>query len=207
MGRPAGRRRAGHARAIFPTLLVLFAAAAAKAQVMEIGADGSVTTWSGPTQFLTSGARPLIPPQPAASQAARARVPSPAVVEAIAAAAARHQVDARLAEAVAWRESGFNSAAVSRKGAQGVMQLMPSTAQAMGVDAADPVANIEGGVDYLSRMIRRFGGDLTKALAAYNAGPEAVERYGGVPPYAETVAYVNAIMARLNPPGSTPPGP
>jgi soluble lytic murein transglycosylase-like protein len=124
-------------------------------------------------------------------------MPSPAVVQAIDAASVRHQVDPRLAEAVARTESGFRIAAVSPKGAQGVMQLMPGTAQAMGVDAADPIANIEGGVDYLSRLIRRFGGDLTKALAAYNAGPEAVERYGGVPPYAETVTYVRTVLARV----------
>jgi soluble lytic murein transglycosylase-like protein len=178
--------------------LVLCLAGAARAQVMEIGADGSVTTWSGPTQFLTSGARPLVPQRPPPLREGAARLPSPNVAQAIEAASARHQVDPRLAEAVAWRESGFNTAALSPKGAQGVMQLMPATAEALGVDAADPLANIEGGVDYLSRLIRRYGGDLTKTLAAYNAGPGAVERYGGVPPYAETIAYVNAVLERLN---------
>jgi soluble lytic murein transglycosylase-like protein len=173
--------------------LALCFAPVARAQVMEIGDDGSVTTYSGPTQFLSSGARPLTPPP-----AVRTGTSQAAVTEAIDAASARHQVDPRLAEAVAWRESGLNTAAVSPKGARGVMQLMPETALALGVDAADPAANIEGGVDYLSRMMRRFGGDLTKAVAAYNAGPEAVERYGGVPPYAETIAYVDAVLARLN---------
>ena len=177
--------------------VLLLRATAAQAQVMEIGADGSVTTWSGPTQFLTSGARPLTSRPPVPSREPT-RASTPTVVAAIDAASARHEVDPRLAEAVAWRESRFNAAAVSPKGAQGVMQLMPATAQAMGVDAADPLANIEGGVEYLSRMVRRFGGDLSKALAAYNAGPEAVERYGGVPPYAETVAYVDAVLGRLN---------
>jgi soluble lytic murein transglycosylase-like protein len=177
-------------------VLVLCLASVAQAQVMEIGADGSVTTWSGPTQFLTSGARPLTPPPP--SPRDHTPMPSAAVAQAIDAASARHQVDPRLAEAVARAESGFQVTAVSPKGARGVMQLMPGTAQAMGVDAADPLANIEGGVDYLSRLIRRYDGDLTKALAAYNAGPGAVERYGGVPPYAETIAYVGAVLARLN---------
>ena len=98
---------------------------------------------------------------------------------------------------MAWRESGFNPDAVSPKGARGVMQLMPATARALGVDPSDPAANIDGGADYLSRLLRRFDGDLSKALAAYNAGPETVDRYGGVPPYAETAAYVGAILRRL----------
>jgi soluble lytic murein transglycosylase-like protein len=187
----AGGPRSGLVLRISVAAAALLLASAARAQVMEIGDDGSVTTFSGPTQFLSSGARPLTPPPATgASQAA--------VTQAIDAASARHQVDPRLAEAVAWRESRFNPAAVSPKGARGVMQLMPGTALSMGVDAADTAGNIEGGVGYLSRMIRRFDGDLTKALAAYNAGPEAVERYGGVPPYAETIAYVDAVLARLN---------
>lgn len=183
----------------FPRLtlaaLALCVASAARAQVMEIGDDGAVTTYSGPTQFLTSGARSLTPPAAVRTGGA---LPSAAVAQAIDAASARHQVDPRLAEAVAWRESRFNPSAVSPKGALGVMQLMPATALTLGVDAADPAGNIEGGVGYLSQMIRRFDGDLAKGLAAYNAGPEAVERYGGVPPYAETIAYVDAIMARFN---------
>jgi len=199
--RASGPHLASRAVVRFSVLAVaLLLAGAARAQVMEIGSDGTVTTFDGPTQFLSSGARSLTPQPTHAS--------SPDVVQAIDAASARHQVDPRLAEAVAWRESRFNTAAVSPKGARGVMQLMPGTALALGVDAADPAGNIEGGVGYLSQMIRRFGGDLSKALAAYNAGPKAVERYGGVPPYAETIAYVDAVLARLNRPGAsgtTPP--
>jgi soluble lytic murein transglycosylase-like protein len=191
-------KRLGARASSVAVAVLLLGAAAARAQVMEIGADGSVTTWSGPTQFLTSGAHPLTAPHPLVESGGATRTPSPAVVQAIDAASARHQVDPRLAEAVAWRESGFHAGAVSPKGARGVMQLMPGTAQAMGVDAADPAANIEGGVDYLSRLIRRYGGDLTRVLAAYNAGPGAVERYGGVPPYAETAAYVRAVLGRVN---------
>ena len=77
------------------------------------------------------------------------------------------------------------------------MQLMPATARTLGVDAADLKGNIDGGVIYLGQMLKRFEGDLPRALAAYNAGPEAVARYGGVPPYAETQAYVRAILDRL----------
>jgi soluble lytic murein transglycosylase-like protein len=79
----------------------------------------------------------------------------------------------------------------------GVMQLMPGTARQLGVDARDVASNIEGGALYLSQMLRRFEGDVPRALAAYNAGPEAVQRYGGIPPYAETQAYVRAILGRL----------
>ncbi|HEY5288792.1 MAG TPA: lytic transglycosylase domain-containing protein, partial [Caulobacteraceae bacterium] len=105
--------------------------------------------------------------------------------------------DARLVEAVAWQESHYNSSARSRKGARGTMQLMPSTARALGVDSTDESGNVEGGVIYLSKMMNQFNGDEAKALAAYNAGPAAVTRYGGVPPYRETRAYVHSIMGRL----------
>ncbi len=170
----------------------------AQAQVLEISPDGSVTRYDGPTQYLTTGARAITPQQPpAARRGVPSSVPTAEIAETIRAAAARHQVDERLVEAVAWRESGFNPAAVSPKGARGVMQLMPGTARLLGVDAGDPAGNIDGGADYLSRMIKRFDGDTAKALAAYNAGPEAVERYRGVPPYAETIAYVDAILARV----------
>ena len=118
------------------------------------------------------------------------------IAAAILEAATRHAVPATVVEAVAWQESRFNQAAVSPKGARGVMQLMPGTAALLGVDASDLRGNIEGGVAYLSQQISRFG-DLRLALAAYNAGPEAVARHGGIPPYAETQSYVRAIMARL----------
>ncbi len=179
-------------------LSCLVAAYAAQAQVLEISPDGSVTRYDGPTQYLTTGARAITPEQPSmARRGVAAAVPSAEIAETIRAASERHQVNERLVEAVAWRESGFNPLAVSPKGARGVMQLMPGTARLLGVDARDPAGNIDGGADYLSRMIRRFDGDTARALAAYNAGPEAVERYHGVPPYAETIAYVDAILARL----------
>lgn len=98
---------------------------------------------------------------------------------------------------MAWRESRFRSNALSSKGAIGVMQLMPDTARDLGVDPHDPAQNIRGGALYLRRMLSTFGGDVRLALAAYNAGPAAVRKHGGVPPYAETQAYVTSILGRM----------
>lgn len=109
------------------------------------------------------------------------------------AAARRHGIPEGVFLRLVQRESGWNPVAVSHKGAVGLAQLMPSTAQLLQVDAADPAQNLEGGARYLARQFRRFG-DWRLALAAYNAGPGAVERHGGVPPYAETTAYVAAIL-------------
>jgi len=96
-------------------------------------------------------------------------------------------------------ESGFNSRAVSNKGAQGLMQLMPQTASQLGVtNAFDPGANVEGGARYLRELLERYNFDVVKALAAYNAGPHRVERYHGVPPYYETQAYVARIVRDFN---------
>ncbi|MCB2110991.1 MAG: lytic transglycosylase domain-containing protein [Defluviimonas sp.] len=108
-------------------------------------------------------------------------------------AARRHGVPEDLFLRLVQRESGWNPQAVSHRGATGLAQLMPATAARLGVDLADPHANLDGGARYLRMMFDRFG-DWRLALAAYNAGPEAVERYGGVPPYAETKGYVVAIL-------------
>lgn len=103
-------------------------------------------------------------------------------------------LDPALLLAVMVRESGGDPAAISSSGAQGLMQLMPGTAREVGVDdPADPAQNLQGGATYLSRMLRRYDGDLDLALAAYNAGPGAVDRAGGVPNYPETQAYVAAV--------------
>lgn len=113
----------------------------------------------------------------------------------VVAAANRHKVDANLALAVAVAESGLQPQAVSPAGAVGVMQLMPETARDLGVrNIEDPRENIDGGVRYLKQMLTAFDGDVVKAVAAYNAGPEAVNRYGGVPPYPETRAYVDRVL-------------
>ena len=110
--------------------------------------------------------------------------------------AATWQVDPALIKAVIANESGFNANATSNVGAQGLMQLMPETAAGLGVrDAYDPVQNVAGGTRYLKGLLDRFGGDLRRAIAAYNAGPGAVEKYGDVPPYAETQNYVQNVLS------------
>ena len=109
-------------------------------------------------------------------------------------AARKYNVDSRLIAAVAEVESDKDQSAVSSAGAVGVMQLMPETAAALGVDPYDTRQNIEGGAKYLRQMLDSFGGDVRKALAAYNAGPQAVRDYNGVPPYRETQNYVNKVL-------------
>ena len=114
-------------------------------------------------------------------------------------ASGRYRLDPDLVNSVIRAESGFNVRAVSRKGAQGLMQLMPGTASKLGVpNAFDPEANIDGGTKYLRELLERYNFDLVKALAAYNAGPQRVEQYGGVPPYYETRAYVARIVRDFN---------
>ncbi len=117
--------------------------------------------------------------------------------DAIVAEAARlYRVDQALVRAVIHAESGFNPAAVSPKGAAGLMQLMPDTAQRYGVhNAFNPSENVFGGVHYLRDLLRMFGNNRTLAVAAYNAGENAVSRYGAVPPYAETANYVKRVLA------------
>jgi hypothetical protein len=111
----------------------------------------------------------------------------------------RHHIDPDLINSVIHAESGFNPHAVSPKGAQGLMQLMPHTASQLGVaNAFDPKANVEGGTRYLRELLERYNFDLVKALAAYNAGPHRVEQYRGVPPYYETRAYVANIIRDFN---------
>jgi soluble lytic murein transglycosylase-like protein len=112
----------------------------------------------------------------------------------ITAAATKYGIDPALLKGLIRQESNFNASAQSGAGAQGLTQLMPGTASSLGVDPSDPAQAIEGGAKYLKQQLDRFGGDPSKALAAYNAGPGAVTKYGGVPPYAETQNYVQKVL-------------
>jgi soluble lytic murein transglycosylase-like protein len=144
-------------------------------------------------------------PVAARSSTLRARAIAP-YAELIRTTAERHRVDPRLVDAVVTAESAGNPRAVSRKGAQGLMQLMPQRSVQLGVsDPFDPKQNVDGGVRHLRDLLLRFGGNVTLALAAYNAGEEAVRTHGGVPPYAETQEYVRRVRALFD--GVEGPGP
>jgi len=147
------------------------------------------------------------PPAPAASPAApkievatSSAQPTPAELkEMLAKAGAQHNIDSELLASVVHAESGGQVRAVSRVGAQGLMQLMPGTASALGVkDAFVAADNLEGGTAYLDQMLTRYHDNIALALAAYNAGPGAVDRFHGVPPYRETRAYVARVIREFN---------
>jgi len=123
--------------------------------------------------------------------------PSKALSGAVRAAAARYKLAPELLDTVARQESGYRPAAISPAGAVGLMQLMPATARALGVDPTDPVQSLNGAAAYLRSLLDRFGGRLDLALAAYDAGPAAVEHYSGTPPFRETQAYVSSSLERL----------
>jgi soluble lytic murein transglycosylase-like protein len=151
---------------------------------------GTATTGSSFNAQLASAMAPAAP----ATQAGAAGA-TPFATE-ISEAAARNGVDPKLLTGLIRAESNFDPSATSPAGAQGLTQLMPATAASLGVtNPLDPAQAIEGGAKYLRQQLDRFGGDATKALAAYNAGPGAVERFGGVPPYAETQAYVRKVLS------------
>ncbi len=135
------------------------------------------------------------PPQPSGFPAR----PKANLTDVVNDAGDRYRLDPDLINSVIKAESGFNSHAVSPKGARGLMQLMPATASQLGVpNPFDPQANIEGGTRYLRELMERYNFDMVKALAAYNAGPQRVEQYGGVPPYYETRAYVARVVKEFN---------
>lgn len=173
----------------------LAALGAARAQVLELAPNGAVTRYDGPALFTEDGVTPL-----ARVQAPRGARPPPSIpaMAALDAAADHAELSAALIEAVAWHESRLRAGVVSPAGAIGEMQLMPATARELGVDPYDTSENFRGGAQYLRNMLIRYDGDVTLALAAYNAGPAAVDRYRGVPPYRETQAYVAAILQRLS---------
>ena len=127
------------------------------------------------------------------------RIDSASIGKVVGSAGERHQIDPDFINSVIRAESGFNNRAVSKKGAQGLMQLMPQTASQLGVaNSFDPNANVEGGTKYLRELLEKYNFDVPKALAAYNAGPKRVDQYRGVPPYYETQAYVARIIRDFN---------
>ena len=134
------------------------------------------------------------PPKPAAPHAAQPQPNSANVNDLLVHAGAQHNIDVELLASVVKAESGFHPDAVSRTGARGLMQLMPATARTLGVnDAFQPDQNIAGGAAYLDYLLTRYHNDISLALAAYNAGPGAVDRYHGIPPFRETRAYVARV--------------
>jgi soluble lytic murein transglycosylase-like protein len=186
----------------------------ARADVLELGADGA--RWvAGPLAGQPAGSVPAAGPAPVEALDAQwgetPPVPEYAVADParhaqgiparyaakIAELSVRFDLSPALIEAVVWQESRWQENARSPVGAQGLAQLMPGTARYLGVDPSDPFANLEGGARYLREQLDRFGGDLEKALAAYNAGPGRVERSGGIPNIRETREYVAAIIGRL----------
>jgi soluble lytic murein transglycosylase-like protein len=148
-------------------------------------ASGRVTQADSKQKVVQGESRPL------RSSGSAGRIQIRALVEQ---AARRHDVDPKLVHAVIRQESGYDPFAVSSKGAMGLMQLMPATADRFGVqNIFDPAENVQGGVQYLRHLLDRYNGDPRLTLAAYNAGEGAVDRYGDVPPYRETVDYVSRV--------------
>lgn len=190
--------------------VLLGLAVEARADVLELGADGA--RWvAGPLAGAPAvGAAPsdaasqpvlveglALPDAVIADPARHAAGVPPRYAAKIAELAARFDLSPSLLEALVWQESRWRENAVSPVGARGLAQLMPGTARYLGVNSEDPFQNLEGGARYLREQLDRFGGDLEKALAAYNAGPGRVERAGGIPNIRETQNYVAAIMGRL----------
>jgi soluble lytic murein transglycosylase-like protein len=146
-----------------------------------------------------AAASPLLPKVEATKSPAAKGAPAVPLNDVVNTASAAYHLDPDLVNSVIHAESGFNAHAISPKGARGLMQLMPDTASKLGVnDMFDPQANVDGGSRYLRELLERYNFDLVKALAAYNAGPERVEQYRGVPPFRETRAYVARIVHEYN---------
>jgi len=195
----------GNGGADFASQLISASASAGSTAAMGTtgtAASGATASLLGLAPTAAAGATPsgttgsLAGPTAAAPSGTTGSLAGVPYGDEITAAARRNGIDPALLAGLVRQESNFNAAAVSPAGARGLTQLMPATAAGLGVaNPSDPVQALEGGARYLRRQLDAFGGDVTKALAAYNAGPGAVQRYGGVPPYAETQAYVQKVQA------------
>ncbi len=180
----------------------------AHADVLEIGAGGEAQWVAGPLAHAAPAQTDPVAEVPAEAAliadhaASHTALTAQAVPAAYAAKvqelAARFDLSPALIEAVVWQESRWRAQAVSPAGARGLAQLMPGTAREMGVNPDDPFANLEGGARYLREQLDRFGGDVEKALAAYNAGPGRVVAANGIPAIRETQNYVASVMGRLS---------
>lgn len=187
-----------------------------RADVLEIGSEGARWIAGAPATVAAAEAQAALPaesdegldlteagafavPEHAVAHTHMSGAAVPAAYRAkVAELAARFDLSPALIEALVWQESRWRPGAVSPVGARGLAQLMPGTARELGVDANDPFANLEGGARYLRAQMDRFGGNVEKALAAYNAGPGRVIKSGGIPRIRETQLYVSAIMGRLS---------
>jgi soluble lytic murein transglycosylase-like protein len=169
----------------------------AAADVLEVRPGAAVWVAGGPS-LAEPAANQVQAPQGSGSETLVALSAGPAEYRnRVAELAAKYDLSPSLLEALVWQESRWRPGALSRAGARGLAQLMPGTARMLGVNPDDPHANLEGGARYLRQQLDAFGGDVEKALAAYNAGPGRVVRAGGIPAIRETREYVAAIMARL----------
>lgn len=203
-----GQRVAAKAAITLLTAALLLVPGTAFADVLEISGGSYGWIAGGPAVASAATADPGNAPVAALAASAQshpvthvAATAGPAYWQGrIAALAAKYDLSPALLEAVVWQESRWRPHARSPAGARGLAQLMPGTARQMGVDIDDPDANLEGGVRYLRMQLDTFGGDLEKALAAYNAGPGRVHKARGIPPIRETQNYVASILARLSEP-------
>lgn len=184
---------------IFAVLPLTGFCSGAHANVFERKRNGNLVEISQPA--WRADASPAVERRysPTADPASNSSQSQNAVRQHIQVAATRFGIDHNLVDAVAWQESRYNPRALSTAGAMGVMQLMPGTARQLGVrNPHDVEQNVVGGTAYLRQQLERFGNNVPLALAAYNAGPGAVIKYGGIPPYRETQDYVRQIMQRLS---------
>lgn len=188
---------------IFPTYFALLGYAVmpnlARADVFELASNGNFLEISQSESQLKAPSAVNIRPDSELAATFAQSAPRNDIRKHIQIAAARYGVDSNLVDAVAWQESRYNPRARSSAGAIGVMQLMPGTARQLGVlNPHDVEQNVRGGTAYLREQLERFDNNVPLALAAYNAGPGAVLKYGGIPPYRETQNYVQQILRRLS---------